>query len=195
MPARARTSPDVYQIRISLLETEIWRRVLALPDFSLLKFHQVIQIAMGWSDSHLHEFRVGKNIYGAPDEDDDAFTITRRQDERHVLLREMLPRRGSKASYTYDFGDSWEHEIKLEKLVAYDPATTYPLCVAGEMACPPDDCGGIPGYFELLEAIRDPQHERHAELLECAGDDYDPERFSLEQVNRVFQSKSRKARR
>ena len=193
MPARSQSSSNVYQVHIALLHTQpkIWRRLLAPPHFTLRRFHQAIQIAMGWTDSHLHEFCVGKQIYGAPDADNDPFGITRRKDERHVLLREMLPRIGSKAFYTYDFGDSWEHEVSLEKLRKFDPGMIYPVCLAGEMACPPEDCGGLPGYYALLEALRDPRHEQHEELLEWVGEGYDPVSFSLERVNRVLQKMKR----
>ena len=111
MPARKESSSNVYQVRIALLDTRpaIWRRLLVPPHFTLRRFHQAIQLAMGWTNSHLHEFRVGKQTYGEPDADNDPFGITRRKDERQVLLREMLPRIGSKAFYVYDFGDSWEH--------------------------------------------------------------------------------------
>jgi len=191
MPTRTDTSNDVYQIQIALMYTEpkIWRRLLVPPHFTLRRFHQAIQIAMGWDGEHLHEFRVGKQTYGEPDEDHDPFGITRRKDERHVLLRELLPRIGSKAFYTYDFGDSWEHEIALEKRRKFESGLIYPVCIAGEMACPPEDCGGIHGYYQLVEAIHDPQHERHEELLEWLGEGYDPESFSIEQVNRLLQRK------
>ncbi len=192
MPARRAPASNIYQVRITLLhaEPEIWRRVLVPPQLTLRRFHQVIQIAMGWTDSHLHEFRVGKQTYGQPDDDNDPFGITRRKDERHVLVSEVLPRIGSRAFYTYDFGDSWEHEISLEKLRKFDPEIIYPVCIAGERACPPEDCGGIPGYYEFLEAIADPRHEQHAELLEWVGEGYDPDGFSPDQVNRVLQRKT-----
>ena len=108
-----------------------------------------------------------------------------------MLLRELLPRIGSKAFYTYDFGDFWEHEISLEKLRKFDPGRIYPVCLAGEMACPPEDCGGLAGYYVMLQAIRDPRHEQHQELLEWAGESYDPESFSREQVNRALQKMKR----
>ena len=195
MPARSRTHGDVCQLHIALQYTEplVWRRVLVPPELTLSRLHQTIQIAMGWTNSHMHEFRAGKKIYGAPDEDHDPFGITRRADERHVLVRELLPRIRSRAFYTYDFGDSWEHEISLEKLQARDPATIYPLCIGGEMACPPEDCGGISGYYHLVEAMRDPQHPEHEEMVESMGEVYDPVGFTIEQVNRIFQR--RKSRR
>ena len=193
MRGRTDLSNDVFQIHVELLDTEpkVWRRLLVPPQFTLRRLHQAIQIAMGWSNEHMHEFRVGKQTYGEPDEDHDSFGITRRKDERHVVVSELLASVGSKAFYTYDFGDSWEHRIALEKRVRADPETIYPVCIAGEMACPPEDCGGIPGYHELLEAIRDPGHERHEEMLEWLEEGWNPEHFSIEAVNRRLQKKRR----
>lgn len=197
MPARTKSSSDVYEIQIALLYTEpkIWRRLLVPPNFTLQQFHQAIQIAMGWDGGHLHEFRVGKQTYGEPDEDNDPYTITRRKDERHVLVSELLHRVGSKAFYTYDFGDSWEHQISFEKRRKFEPDLIYPVCTAGEMACPPEDCGGIPGYYQLLEAIRDPRHEQHAEILEWLDEGHDPQRFSIQEVNRALQKPRGRPRR
>ena len=196
MPARTDLSKDVLQIQIALLNTEpkIWRRLLVPPQFTLSRLHRAIQIAMGWEDDHLHEFRVGKQMYGQPDEDHDPFGITRRKDERYVLVSELFLRVGSKALYTYDFGDSWEHQIVLEKRLKPDPDVIYPVCVAGEMACPPEDIGGIYGYYELVEAIRDPEHMRHGEMLEWVGEDWDPQRFSLEKINHALRKLGRRSR-
>ena len=189
MPARDTVPANVCEIHITLLHTEIWRALLVPPSFTLRRLHQAIQIAMGWTDSHLHEFRRGKQTYGAPDDDDDPFGITRRKDERHVLLPELLPRARSKAYYTYDFGDSWEHELLLKKSRKFDRDVIYPVCIGGEMACPPEDCGGIPGYYQLVEALSDPQHEGYEEMLEWVEPGYDPARFSPQEVNRRLQKK------
>jgi hypothetical protein len=96
----------------------------------------------------------------------------------------VMGRAGTKAFYTYDFGDSWEHQIVIEKRLPAEPGRAYPSCLAGERHAPPEDCGGIPGYYNLLEAIRDPQHEQREELLEWLGDEFDPEAFSVDVVNR-----------
>src|SRR4029077_4994020 len=135
-----------------LLHTKIWRRLLVPSDLTLAKLHDVIQVAMGWHDAHLHEFRVGDETYGAPDIESDAM------DERKVRLHQVLGRAGAKALYTYDFGDSWEHRIVVEKSLPADPKLNYPVCTGGQRAGPPEDCGGIPGFYELMEAIEDPRH-------------------------------------
>jgi len=107
----------------------------------------------------------------------------------------MLGRVGSKAIYTYDFGDSWEHGIVLEKRLPVDPNMTYPVCADGQLACPPEDCGGIPGFYDLVEALNDPNHERHEEMRDWIGDDFDPQDFSVDKVNRVLTPLHRRPRR
>ena len=108
------------------------------------------------------------------------------RNERTVRLAAILGRVGSKAIYTYDFGDSWEHSIVLEKRLPVDPNTTYPICTDGQLACPPEDCGGVPGFYDLVEALADPNHERHEEMLDWVGDDFDPQAFSVDNVNRML---------
>ena len=110
-----------------------------------------------------------------------------REDERTVRVSGILGRVGSKAIYTYDFGDTWEHSIVLEKRLSVDPNTTYPICTDGQLACPPEDCGGIPGFYDLVEALNDPNHERHEEMLDWLGD-FDPQAFSIDNVNRMLAS-------
>jgi hypothetical protein len=93
---------------------------------------------------------------------------------------------GAKAIYTYDFGDSWEHSIVLQKRLLAAPTIAYPICTDGQLACPPEDCGGIGGFYDLLDALRDPTHEQHKELQDWIGGNYDPEAFSTEAVNRIL---------
>jgi len=104
--------------------------------------------------------------------------------ERTARLNTVLGRKGAKAVYTYDFGDSWEHDIVVEKVLAPESGKAYPACVAGKLHGPPEDCGGLPGFYNLLEAISDPEHEEHEELLEWLGGGFDPDAFSVEAVNR-----------
>ena len=107
------------------------------------------------------------------------------ENERTVRLSGILSRAGSKAIYTYDFGDSWEHSLVLEKRLLVDPNTAYPVCTDGELACPPEDCGGIPGFYDLVEALSDPTHPRYEEMLDWIGE-FDPKAFSVENVNRML---------
>ena len=177
--------PDIYQLKVTLLGTDppIWRRILVPADLILAKLHDVLQKAMGWENSHLYEFRAGKQIYGRPNREmmSLGFGPTTIND-RQVCLDEVLPRVRSKLIYTYDMGDSWEHSVVLEKSLPADPNMTYPVCTGGERACPPEDCGGIPGFYNLLE---NPE-----ELRDWIGG-YDPEAFSAEAVNRVLQPRRR----
>jgi len=110
--------------------------------------------------------------------------MTSAEDEGKAPLSSVLGRVGAKARYTYDFGDSWEHGIVLEKRLPADPDTAYPVCTGGQLACPPEDCGGIPGFYGLLDTIGDPSHDRHEESLDWLGDDFDPKAFSVDDVNR-----------
>jgi hypothetical protein len=141
---------------------------------------------MGWEDCHMHEFRIGPQRFGEPDPMEQAFGGPRTASERTARLFHVLGRAGTKAVYTYDFGDTWEHRIVVEKRLAPEPGRAYPACLAGERHGPPEDCGGIPGFYNLLEAISDPKHEQHEELLEWVGDDFNPETFSVDEINRRF---------
>jgi hypothetical protein len=177
----------VYQLKITLAEVAeppVWRRLLVPAAIRLDRLHQVIQAAMGWQNSHLHVFTDGQADYGIPDPDLEF------RDERTATLGELLPREGSRARYTYDFGDGWEHEIALEKRLAAEPSVAYPVCVAGEGACPPEDCGGAWGYEHLREVLADTSSEEHQDMLEWLGldkaTDFDPHRFDMDQANRAL---------
>lgn len=190
-------SQEIYQIKITLLDTSppIWRRLLVPADLTLPQLHNVLQAAMGWENCHLHEFLVGKQRFGTPDPEDRLMGIEPVDSERTVRLSDVLGRVGAKARYTYDFGDSWEHGIVLEKRLPADLNLTYPVCTGGKGACPPEDCGGIPGFYDLLDAINDPGHDQHEELLDWVGGDFDPEAFSLDDVNRKLTRLQRRRRR
>jgi hypothetical protein len=181
-------SNRVFQFRVTLLDVEptIWRR-LEVPDtYNFWDLHVAIQDVMGWQDYHLHEFRLPapKNavpiMVGIPDDESDA--------GRHTLpgwqvpVREYISERGQAIEYEYDFGDGWEHEVLLEEVLLAEQGINYPRCVAGEHACPPEDCGGPSGYADFLAAIRDPRHARHAELIERIGGVFDAVEFDPNQV-------------
>jgi hypothetical protein len=178
--------PEIFQLKVTLLDTDppIWRRLLVPADLTLEQLHDVLQLAMGWEDCHMHDFRVGRQRFGQPDPMEGAFGGPRTASERTACLSDVLARVGSKAIYTYDFGDSWEHQIVLEKRLAAEAGRAYPACVAGERHGPPEDCGGIPGFYNLLDAIADPEHEQHEDLLDWLGGDFNPEVFSIDDVNR-----------
>jgi len=189
MPAKkTAVLPEIYQLKVTLLGTRppIWRRLLVPANITLAQLHDVLQTAMGWEDGHMHEFSVGQRRIGRPNpEDDRLMGMPAVESERTVRLSGILGRVGSKAIYTYDFGDSWEHSLLLEKRLPVDPNTAYPVCTDGRLACPPEDCGGIPGFYDLVEALSDPSHERHEEMLDWIGE-FDPQAFSVESVNRML---------
>ena len=194
MPTKPKSSAnEIYQIKVTLLGTDIWRRLLVPSDLTLARLHDVLQIAMGWEDDHLHAFRAGQQVYGPPSRQGYAFNIDDRIDEGEVQLHQLLARVGSKIVYTYDFGDGWEHGIVIEKRLPVDQDMTYPVCTGGENAGPPEDIGGVGGYYDLVEAIQDPQHERHEEFLEWVGEEWDPGVFPIEKVNGTLQRIRRRA--
>ncbi len=174
-------SRTIYQIKISLIGVKppIWRTVLVPGDLGLGAFHEVIQVAMGWTDSHLHQFIANKKFYGVPDDD---FELEM-EDETKYKLAQLLKKEKDSIIYEYDFGDSWEHKILLEKILPDDGKTVLPVCIKGKRACPPEDCGGIWGFEELLETIADTNHPDHEDMLEWVGGEFDPEEFDLEEIN------------
>jgi Plasmid pRiA4b ORF-3-like protein len=144
------------------------------------------------TDSHLHEFLFRGQHYG-PTHPERG--VAEAIDERKVRLNQLLARVGAKIVYTYDFGDGWEHGIVLEKGLPIDPNMAYPLCTGGRSACPPEDCGGIGGFYNLLEALQNPRHPQHEELLEWLGEDYDSEKFSIEAINQILHGRKKRAAR
>lgn len=172
----------IYQLKITLKDSRppIWRRFQVRSDVTLAKLHRIIQEVMGWFDGHLHQFIVGRIYYGVPDPDD----LSETRDERKVRLDQILSVAGRRIVYEYDFGDGWEHTIVLEKILAPDSKARYPRCLDGARACPPEDCGGIYGYADFLEAIGNPEHEEHEEMLEWIGGEFDPEEFDIVLANR-----------
>jgi hypothetical protein len=181
MPRKAAAPGRVYQLKITLKDSKppIWRRVEVADDITLARLHRIIQVAMGWTDSHLHMFSVGQTDYGVPYPGGEGEL----RDERRYKLSQLLTAPKQKLSYEYDFGDSWSHEVLLEQLREPEPGVAYPRCVTGKRACPPEDCGGVWGYAEFLEAIADPEHPEHEELLEWVGGEFDPAAFDVDEVN------------
>lgn len=175
----------MYQLKINLQWTKpaVWRRIVAPADMTLERLHEVIQLAMPWTNSHLHQFVAGETCYG-PTGEEFAGMGNESLDESSYGLANIAPAVKSKFLYEYDFGDSWEHLIVVEKILPPDADFQHPVCLAGANACPPDDCGGIPGYYNLVEALADPKHPEHEELKEWIGGDWDPLRFDLEKTNR-----------
>lgn len=178
-------SEEIFQIKVVLqgCKPPIWRRVLVPADTSLFDLHKTIQVAMGWTNSHLHQFIKDERFYRVPHEEDWGPVI----DERDIHIRDIAPSEGDKFVYEYDFGDGWGHTVTVEKILPVDPHLRYPHCVKGKRACPPEDVGGIWGYEEFLEAMRDPDHVEHESYLEWWGEPFDPDEFDIEETNQMLQ--------
>jgi hypothetical protein len=178
--------PAVYQLKVTLAEITppIWRRLLAPNHTTLRKLHLCIQIAGGWWNYHLHLFEIAGTEYGYPDPNGELSIHS----DAHVKLNALPLRPGSHFRYLYDFGDGWEHEILLEKVLPADEAPRFPLCLEGKRAFPHEDSGGIPGYYRVLRILRLPEHPEHAETRTWVGPRYDPESFDLDFVNRQLRT-------
>jgi hypothetical protein len=176
----------VLQIKVTLQgwRPPVWRRLLVPAGFSLEQLHHVIQAAMGWQDCHLHQLIVGRTYCAPlPPEDLDFGWDDDKEDEAKVSLGSLIRRKGQSFLYEYDFGDSWQHKVLVEKLLEAEDGVQYPVCPAGKRACPPEDCGGVWGYEALLEALADPDHPDHEDMVEWAGQ-IDPEAFDLQAANK-----------
>jgi len=180
----------IYQLKITLkkIRPPIWRRFQVDANITLAKLHRIIQEVMGWTDMHLHEFTVRGTRYGIPDSEFDDSFDRGTLDERRFHLLDLFPAAGKSFAYMYDFGDGWNHTIRVEKILDPEPGVRYPLVLAGKRSCPPEDCGGPWNYPDFLEAIRDPGHDQHQELLDWIGGKFDPEEFDLQLVNRIVKS-------
>ena len=179
---KPRVSNLVYQLRVTLLGSEppIWRRILVPRNATLQRLHFIIQKAMGWETSHLHMFEVGENRYGEPNPEWGDV-----QDHRSARLYHCAWQAGQSFKYIYDMGDGWQHEVLIENIME-GLAEGCPLCIDGARACPPEDCGGMGGYGELLEILDNPRHERHQRMKQWLGGPFDPEAFDLQSANKSF---------
>lgn len=176
----------IYQFKITLagIKPAIWRRIQMIATSTFEDLHFVIQQAMGWDNSHLHQFTITNPKTGAKDtigsneylEDEDVI------DESKQKLSSYFSLENKKAFYEYDFGDGWEHTLLLEKILPFEEGEKYPFCLTGARACPPEDCGGVGGYEYLLEIIKDPNHPEYEERIEWLGGSFDPEAFKAEEI-------------
>lgn len=176
---KSASNQTVYQLKITLknIRPPIWRRIQVLSSTTLEQLHLIMQEVMGWDNYHMHSFSIAGIDYGQPQPE---FNV---RSEKTVILRQVVKGEKSKFFYTYDFGDSWEHEILVEKELPLTPDTNYPVCITGKRACPPEDCGGSWGYAELLEIISDPSHPEYEERMEWVGESFNPDTFDLNEVN------------
>jgi len=200
-PAQGRTAPKkpagelapalALRLRVTLLNVEppVWREVLVPVDLTFAQLHKVLQAAMGWEDDHMHEFEVGEDRIGPPAPQDFFAGDEPPRDERKTRLGEILDGH-RKFRYWYDFGDDWWHAIEIRKSAPDEGSG--PRLLAGEGACPPEDCGGPYGYADLLQALADPKHPEHRELREWAGD-FDPRRFDFDRAAKAVAKAIRRA--
>lgn len=179
----------VLQVKLSLRgasKPPVWRRLLVPADVRLSRLHDVIQVAAGWTDTHLHAFSTDDGDYGVPDPELGF------GDEREARLDQFLQSPGDRIRYAYDFGDYWEHDVVLEKVLAPDPAIRVPACTAGKGARPPEGCGGVWGYAALRETLADPNNDEHDAMLEWLGIDsaaeFDPAAFDVAETDELLDS-------
>jgi hypothetical protein len=178
-----KASPSIYTLKITMfgIEPPIWRRIQVPNSIHLCCLHSAIQVVMGWTDSHLHQFQKAGKSWGVPAFDEfNEFNLI---DESKTILANVLQAEGDSMTYQYDFGDDWQHKILLEQIVPATEVLKSPVCLGGERRCPPEDVGGIPGYEEFLEAIFDPTHEEYEQFVRWAGGHFQDE-FDMKAVNK-----------
>jgi hypothetical protein len=175
MPKTARTTDNLISLKVTLrgIRPPIWRRLVIPGAMTLGDLHQAIQAAMGWDGGHLHVFDIAGRAYGDPHTTDDVLS------EERLTIAGVRKSGIARFTYTYDFGDDWEHIIAIESKTPPVAHGRYPACVAGTRNCPPEDCGGPWGYQHLLAVIADPAHPEHKDQLEWLGEDFDPEDFAV----------------
>lgn len=170
-----------YQFRVDLAETDppIWRQFVVPWGITLHRLHLILQQVMGWTNSHLYSFRIGSEEYGEPDPDNEVNF----RNSKRTKLEQLNIAKGRAFLYEYDFGDTWIHRLVVEDIFEPDSVHRYPVCLAGERACPPEDCGGPFGYARLLGIISNPEHEEYQDMVDWLGGQFFPSRFSLKKVN------------
>ena len=185
----------IYQFKITLKNTKspVWRRIQVPETFTFWDLHCAITDSMGWLDYHLHQFEVydpdcGEKIFiGIPGDDEDTILDWNRQITQYFSLD------GSAIPYTYDMGDNWEHSVKLEKILPREKGVKYPRCIEGEMACPPEDCGGVWGYQDMLQIISNNKHKEYKETMQWLGGSFNPEKFDMARIK--FEDPSRRMKK
>jgi hypothetical protein len=176
----------IYQVKIELFESKpkIWRRLFVQNDTLLSDFHKIIQTVMGWTNSHLHQFIKNNTFYTRKWKDDDFWDDLNNVDYKNFKISDLLKQEGEQIIYEYDFGDGWQHNIILENILLSEDETQYPICIDGKMNCPPEDCGGIWGYSNILKLLNQPDNPEHENIIDWLGEEFDPEFFDKDEVNR-----------
>lgn len=178
--SKNRPENQILKLRISLEGTEplVWREVLVPSYFTLEALHSIVQLVMGWQMSHLYDFEIDGQRYSEPDEFDELPSKSLASSISAALNGETSFR------YTYDFGDSWRHLIEVKEVTTIDDGFNYPICIDGENACPPEDCGGIPGFEDLKEKLANKKDPEHKEMLRWVGGYFNPKSFDANRINR-----------
>jgi len=181
----ARPLRSIYQLKVTLkyIRPPVWRRFQVASTINLQELHIILQIVMGWTNSHLHDFTLGHDRYGEPNEE----FFDEMKDESRYRLDQLLKQEKSKLLYNYDYGDGWEHDVLLEKILPFKHDMVLPYCIKGKRACPPEDVGGIPGYGMFLEAISDPSHPEYEDMVDWIGEDFDAEHLDIDEINTMLQ--------
>jgi len=163
---------SIYQLKVTLNDSKppIWRRILVPENVTLHQLHTIVQIAMGWTNSHLHQFIIDDEYYGDPEDDE----YGEMENEKRYRLNQSVEHKGFKFIYEYDFGDSWEQTVHVEAILPIEKGKLYPICSAGKRACPPEDIGSLWGYENFLKIFSNPKHPEHDEMMEWYGEDIDP---------------------
>ena len=178
----------VLEIWLTDIEPRIWRRFAVRPNITLDKLHMIIQKVMGWTNSHLHAFDAGDGVqYTYPYPDYDRYQDYK--DECMFKLSDLVSSVGDRFTYEYDFGDGWTHIVELKKIEDAEKGAKYPVCLAGERACPPEDCGGPWSYPEMLEILKGPDCQEKQEYIDWLGGEFDPEAFDVKKVKTRFRQK------
>jgi len=171
----------IFRLKVTLRGSKppIWRRFLVPGDISLKRLHDSLQAVMGWPDSHLHQFEARGVCYGTSDRE---FGV-KRVSENKTTIGQVLRNTKDRLTYGYDFGDGWFHDVVLEEVLEFGQGGPYPIVEAGKRACPPEDVGGVYGYLNFLEALADPNHPEHRDMIDWAGAAFDPEAFDVGEAN------------
>lgn len=177
---------SIYQLKVTLKGSNpaIWRKVQVPSHITLYKLQRILQIIMGWTNTHLHQFIINGTCYGQSHPEYGLEMKT----ERRARLDELVPEENAHFIYEYNLDDSWLHDIELEKILRQEPGVHYPICVGGDRACPPEDCGGIRGYHEVLKILKNPEDPDYQQTIEWLGEDFDPKAFEQDEVNRQLKA-------
>lgn len=182
---------DIIQLKISLIGSKppIWRRILVDKNSTFFQLHQILQIVMGWENTHLHKFLFNERVISNYEEEAESsfsFLEIKVENGINICLSELITNHKSTFTYIYDIGNYWEHKILVEDFLPPNPATQYPICIKGKLNCPPEDCGGIYSFYEMLEILSDSTHPDYKFMRQWLGKNYSPELFDIDRVNKIL---------